>query len=71
MILKFGYSLEGEEPTLARMDYSGEFDPASGILRLAAKLVFLPLDSDPFAGTSEQEAVPVDIVGEKVLVPGP
>ena len=69
VILNFGYSPEGEEPTLARMDYSGEVDSTTGVLRLAAKLVFLPLDSDPFAGTTEQEAVNVDIVGEKVVVP--
>ena len=71
VILNFGYSPEGEEPTLARMDYTGEVDSATGVLRLAAKLVFLPLDSDPFAGTTGQEAVAVDIVGEKVVVPGP
>lgn len=68
VILNFGYSPEGEDATLARMDYSGEYDSATNVLRLAAKLVFLPLDSDPFAGTTD-EAVPVDIVGEKVLVP--
>lgn len=71
VILNFGYSPEGEEPTLARMDYSGEYDSTSNVLRLAAKLVFLPLDSDPFAGSTGQEAVAVDIVGEKVMVPGP
>ncbi|HKY93753.1 MAG TPA: hypothetical protein VJL84_00550 [Kiloniellales bacterium] len=69
VILNFGYSPEGEDRTLARMDYVGELDSASGLLRMTARLVFLPIDSDPFAGKTEQDAVPVDIVGEKVLVP--
>ena len=69
VILNFGYSPEGETPTLARMDYSGEVDGTTGVLRLQAKLVFLPIDSDPFAGTTDQQAVTVDIVGQKVAVP--
>jgi len=69
VILNFGYSPEGETPTLARMDYSGDYDSASNVLRLDAKLVFLPLDSDPFAGTTSSEAVPVAIDGVKVTVP--
>lgn len=69
VILNFGYSPEGEAPTLARMDYSGEVDGTTGVLRLTAKLVFLPVDSDPFSGTTDQQAVTVDIVGEQVRVP--
>jgi hypothetical protein len=69
VILNFGYSPEGETPTLARMDYSGSYDSATNVLRLDAKLVFLPLDSDPFTGTTESEVVPVAIDAMKVSVP--
>jgi hypothetical protein len=69
VILNFGYSPEGETPTLARMDYRGSYDSGSNVLRLDATLIFLPLDSDPFAGTTTAETVPVAIDGMKVSVP--
>jgi len=69
VILNFGYSPEGETPTLGRMDYAGELDSGSNVLRLTAALLFLPIDDDPFSGTAEVEPIPVDIVGEKVMVP--
>jgi hypothetical protein len=69
VILNFGYSPEGETPTLARMDYRGSYDAGSKVLRLDATLIFLPLDSDPFAGTVTAETVPVAIGGMKVTVP--
>jgi len=69
VILNFGFSPEGELPNLARMDYSGEVDPGSNVLRLTGVLLFLDIDADPFTGSAPPDAVPVDIVGQKVVVP--
>ena len=69
-ILNFIYPKEDQKQALiGRMDYAGIFDTGANVLRLKAKLGFVPLEGDPLIGDLPADAIDVEVVGLRVEAP--